>query len=83
MKVNYLTWIKDRLGISTEDIDLPLGVVTTGDLLDWFSTRSDQFKNTFSIRSSIYVSGDGRLLLQDEDIHQFKTLTFFSPIVGG
>ncbi len=83
MKLLYFAWVRDMTGISREDIPLPDGVSTVGQLIDWLKQRDDKmaraFADTAMIRAAVnqqYVGTDHRLGEGDE-------VAFFPPVTGG
>ncbi|MFB0922428.1 MAG: molybdopterin synthase sulfur carrier subunit, partial [Alphaproteobacteria bacterium] len=35
MKILYFAWMRQRIGTSSEEIDLPANVATVDELIDW------------------------------------------------
>ena len=33
MKLAYFAWVRERIGVSDEEVELPAGIVTVADLL--------------------------------------------------
>ena len=83
MKVLYFAWLRQRIGISMEELNLPEEVRTVGDLVDYLITKGENYSEAFSqkkvIRAAVnleYVSFDHKLINKDE-------IAFFPPVTGG
>jgi sulfur-carrier protein len=83
MKINYLTWLRNRIGCAMEEISLPEGVETISDLLDFLEKKGQGYKSAFSERNLVYASKDNALCSHDEKIMDRDEISLFSPIVGG
>ena len=35
----YFAWVRERIGLPEEDVDLPAGIETVADLLRWLKSR--------------------------------------------
>ena len=73
MKVLYFAWLRQRIGISMEELNLPEEVRTVGDLVDYLITKGDNYSEAFNqkkvIRAAVnleYVSFDHKLINKDE-----------------
>ncbi len=43
MRLLYFAWVKEKTGIAAEDVALPDGVATVGELIAWLKTRGPEF----------------------------------------
>jgi sulfur-carrier protein len=48
MKVLYFAWVRQRTGIGEEDVEVPAGVDTVGDLMDWLKDRHEGYSAAFA-----------------------------------
>jgi len=39
MKLRYFAWVRERVGKPEEDVELPAGIATVGELIGWLSKR--------------------------------------------
>ena len=42
MKLVYFAWVRERVGRTDEDVDLPEGVETVADLVRWLKGRGEE-----------------------------------------
>ena len=47
MKLLYFAWVRERIGKTEEEIDLPVGVATVGDLMNWLARRGEEYAHAF------------------------------------
>lgn len=83
MKILYFSWIKERVGMGEEDIDLPADIRTVSDLLDWLKTRNEMFDAVLEHRDIVRVAIDQQHAEHDQPIGQAREIALFPPMTGG
>ncbi len=54
MRILYFAWVRERIGRSSDEIDVPAGVVTVADLIDHLISRGEDYAHAFETgRSSV------------------------------
>ena len=48
MRVLYFAWVKEKVGVTEEEIQPPAGVVTIAQLIDWLKARGPEFADAFA-----------------------------------
>lgn len=83
MNVLYFAWLRAKIGLGEEVLDIPAQVATTGQLVEWLKTRSAGHAEAFAdlkvVRVAVnqdYVGWDHRVAAGDE-------VAFFPPVTGG
>ena len=82
VKLLYFAWVRERVGKAEEEIDLPAGVATVGDLMAWLATRRGicpRLRNPKVIRAAI----DRTHVRADAAIAGAREIAFFPPMTGG
>ncbi len=81
--VLYFAWLRERIGVSQEDVPLPDGVGTVSDLVNHLGKRgggyASAFQNGRTIRCAVnqeFAEPSARLSAGDE-------VAFFPPVTGG
>jgi molybdopterin synthase sulfur carrier subunit len=82
-KLVYFAWVRERIGISEEEIDLPGSVVTAGDLLDHLKTRGDNYAAALEFADVIRVAINQEHVEHDEPIAGAREIGIFPPMTGG
>ena len=83
MKILYFAWLKEHTGCSFEDMQLPHGVNTVGDLIPYIAQKSaghkTALKNLATVRVAVNrIHGDHTTLITESD-----EIAFFPPVTGG
>ena len=84
IKLVYFAWLRERFGMSEEQVELPESVKSISDLFDWFETRGEEFANVMEHRDILQVAID-QTHVQDRDalIDDVKEVAIFPPMTGG
>ena len=84
MKLIYFAWLRERLGINEEVVDLPAEVKTVADLFDWLKARDEVFANVLERSDIIQVAINQR---HERDrgasICDANEIALFPPMTGG
>ncbi len=83
MKLIYFAWVREKAGKSNEDIALPEGVITVGDLIAWLSDRDDKMAAAFSDSSVIRAAVNQEHVGLDHVLDDDDEVAFFPPVTGG
>ncbi len=83
MKLLYFAWVRQRTGVSEEDIELPAAVTTVNELIDWLRTRDDGYDSAFANLKLIRAAVDQEHVDLDAAIRGAREIAFFPPVTGG
>ena len=83
VQILYFAWVRQKVGIGSEEVSPPPDVSDVAGLVRWLSGRSPghaaAFENARAIRAAVnqeFAAPDHRLSLGDE-------VAFFPPVTGG
>ena len=83
MRILYFSWIKDKIGINEENIDIDQEVDTVKKLIFFLRNKGENYnlalENTGIIRFSINM----RNAKLDDKIKNIDEIAFFPPMTGG
>lgn len=79
----YFAWVRERVGVETERLEVPDHVVTVGALLDWLATRSPGHATALADRNAIRVAIDQEFAGFDAAIAGAREIAIFPPVTGG
>jgi sulfur-carrier protein len=83
MRLLYFAWVKEKTGIAAEDVALPDGVATVGELIAWLKTRGPEFAQAFDREEVIRAAIDQTHARHDAPIGGAREIAFFPPVTGG
>ena len=83
MKIRYFAWVRERIGKTDEDIELPPNVATIGDLMTWLSGRGEEYARAFENPKVIRAAIDRSHVRPETAIAGAKEIAFFPPMTGG
>jgi molybdopterin synthase sulfur carrier subunit len=83
MKLIYFAWIRERLGIEEEVIELPDTISTVEELLLWQQGRDEIYEGAFADLGTIRVALDQFHAERDDLIKDATEIAFFPPMTGG
>lgn len=83
MKILYFAWIRSKIGLSEETIDLPGDVFTVRDLLDWLRERGPQHAEALQDASVVRVAVNEEYASLDAPVAAGDEVALFPPVTGG
>ncbi|MEM7236252.1 MAG: molybdopterin converting factor subunit 1 [Pseudomonadota bacterium] len=82
MRVLYFAWLRERIGASSEDIDVSQAS-TARDLVALLKEKSDGHALAFDDVDAIRVAVDQEMGTLDSLITDAHEVAFFPPVTGG
>ena len=83
MKLLYFAWVKDRIGLSEETVDLPSDITTVNELLDWLALRGDNYASAINNGKTVRVAVNQTYAPEDKSISNEDEIALFPPVTGG
>ncbi len=83
VKLRYFAWVREKTGRTEEELALPGGVETVGDLVDWLKTRGPEFEEAFRRADVIRTAVDHAHAKPEVRIKGAREIAFFPPVTGG
>jgi sulfur-carrier protein len=83
MKIRYFAWVRERIGKTEEDIELPPTVATVGDLMTWLAARGEEYGRAFENPKVIRAAMDRNHVRPEAAIAGAREIAFFPPMTGG
>lgn len=79
----YFAWVRERIGMAEEDVDLPAGIETVTDLLRWLKSRGDGYEHALRYPDVIRVAINQEHVEHREKIAGAREIALFPPMTGG
>ncbi|WP_274629391.1 molybdopterin converting factor subunit 1 [Arvimicrobium flavum] len=83
MKLIYFAWVRERIGKSEEDVELPDDVTTVGELLRWLHSRGDGYEAALQYPDVIRVAINQEHVNHREPLAGAREVALFPPMTGG
>ncbi len=83
VKLVYFAWVREKIGVSDEEIELPEGVTTAGDLIRHLKTLDEAHALALEHETAIRVAVDQEHVEHDEPIGRPREIALFPPMTGG
>ncbi len=83
MKLVYFAWVRERIGLESEEVTPPASVRTTSELVDWLRTRGPGYELALAEPKAVRVAVDKVHAAGDMSITQAREVAIFPPMTGG
>ena len=83
IKVLYFAWLREKLGVAEEDIELAPGVTTVAALTEWLSASSPRHEAAFAAGKTVRCAVNQDFAAPDAPIRAGDEVAFFPPVTGG
>ena len=83
MKLRYFAWVRERIGKAEEDIELPPGLGSIADLMNWLAQRGEEYAYAFENPGVIRAAIDRTHVRSEAAIAGAREIAFFPPMTGG
>jgi len=83
MKILYFAWVREKVGLSGEDVSPDIPVDTVTDLVEWLKTRGDNYARAFADPALVRVAVNQDYVDPDAAVGQNDEVAFFPPVTGG
>ena len=83
MKILYFSWLKEKIGLNSQEIIMPKNVENIYDLITFLKGKSEEHKNAFSDLNSIKVAVNQEFAGLETKIKEKDEIAFFPPVTGG
>ena len=83
MKLVYFAWVRERIGLESEEVTPPATVATTHALIDWLKTRGPGYELALAEPRVLRVAVDKVHAPGDVPIAGAREVAIFPPMTGG
>ena len=82
-KLLYFAWVRQKIGKAEEELALPEGISTIGELTEELAKRGPGYAAAFRNRDSIRCAINQEHRTFDTAIKDSDEIAFFPPVTGG
>lgn len=83
MKLRYFAWVRERIGVAEEDIELPAHVTRVVDLKAYLAARDEGYAAAFARPEVIRAALDRQHAEPEAALAGVREVAFFPPMTGG
>ena len=83
MKLVYFAWVRERVGKTDEDVEVPSGIGTVADLVRWLKSRGEEYEYAFENDGIVRAAIDHVHVKPEASIAGAREIAFFPPMTGG
>jgi molybdopterin synthase sulfur carrier subunit len=83
MRLVYFAWVRERVGRTDEEVDLPPSISTVADLVRWLRSRGEEYEYAFENEGVVRAAIDHVHVKTDAPIAGAREIAFFPPMTGG
>ena len=83
VKLVYFAWVRERIGLAEEVVNLPDSVLTVSDLAAWLQLRGEEYAYAFENPSIVRAAINRKHVKPDTVIAGASEIAFFPPMTGG
>jgi molybdopterin synthase sulfur carrier subunit len=83
VRLRYFAWVRERIGVAEETVDLPAGIESVGEFLAWLSGRGEGYAAALERPAAIRVAVDQVHARPGDPIGNAREIALFPPMTGG
>lgn len=82
-KLLYFSWVRERIGLASEERDIPAEITSVEQFLNWLSQQGVQYENALTDAPSLRVALDQTHVTADAPLNGAREIAIFPPMTGG
>ena len=83
LHIAYFAWVRERMGIAEQVVEVPASVADVGALVAWLAARDAQGAVAFAEPRRIRAAVDGVMMGPDAPLSGAREVALFPPVTGG
>ena len=83
VRLVYFAWVRERVGKTDEEVDLPNEIGTVADLVRWLKGRGEEYEYAFENEGVVRAAINHTHVKPDAAIAGAREIAFFPPMTGG
>jgi sulfur-carrier protein len=83
VRLLYFSWVREQLGCSEEEVDLPPSLPTPHALAKWLHARGGGYAEAFAEPARLRCAVDQVMVAMDAPLVGASEIAFFPPVTGG
>ena len=83
MHIKYFSWVKDQIGIESENITINEKINSVNELIIFLKKKNEKYSKAFEDLSVIRCAVNMEVVNLDNKINDNDEIAFFPPMTGG
>ena len=83
VKLVYFAWVRERIGLPEEEVELPPTIATVAELVGWLKSRGEEYDYAFENEGVVRAAIDKVHARPDAPLAGAREIAFFPPMTGG
>ncbi len=83
MKLVYFAWVRERIGVESEEVTPPATVATTDALIAWLKTRGPGYEMALAEPGAVRIAVDKVHVPGNVPLAGAREVAIFPPMTGG
>jgi molybdopterin synthase sulfur carrier subunit len=83
LHILYFAWLRERVGVGGEDLPIPEGVRTVGELVVWLRARGPGYQAAFANARTVRCAVNQDFATPETPVQPGDEVAFFPPVTGG
>lgn len=83
MRILYFAWLRAKVGLAEESIELPAGIADVAGLLGWLQGRGPGFAAALQDLSVVRVAVNQEYVKPSHKLRAGDEVALFPPVTGG
>jgi molybdopterin synthase sulfur carrier subunit len=83
VKILYFAWVRQKIGISQEEVRVPISITDISGLIDFLKSRGENYAAAFHDLKAVRVAVNQQHTGLHAAIGPNDEIAFFPPVTGG
>ncbi len=83
VQLMYFAWVRERIGKTSEAVELPPTVTTVADVITWLSAKGPEYAHAFAQPALIRAAINKTHVKATTLVSGAREIAFFPPVTGG
>lgn len=83
LNILYFAWVREKVGVGSEQIDIPSDVQTPFHLAIWLAARGGGYAEAFADPERLRCALDQQIVPFTAELANATEIAFFPPVTGG
>ena len=83
IRLVYFAWVRERVGLPEETLDIPVDLTTIADLVRWLKARGEGYETAFADETVVRAALDHVHAKPQARLGTAREIAFFPPMTGG